>query len=184
MLVPKYRRKVIYGKLRKDIGKILRMLCDYKHVEIIEGHAMPDHIHMLVSIPPKLAVADFMGYLKGKSTLMIFERHANLKYKYGRRVFWAKGYYVNTVGGNEAKIRKYIQDQEMQDQMSDQLSFREYEDLFKNIGDLDDDSPEMPTDSRRKSKKATPNAVGVAHYAPLGAAGIMALIGPFCKPHV
>ena len=96
VLVPKYRRKVIYGKLRKDIGKILRRLCDYKHVEIIEAHAMPDHIHMLVSIPPKLAVADFMGYLKGKSTLMIFERHANLKYKYGRRVFWAKGYYVNT----------------------------------------------------------------------------------------
>ena len=96
VLVPKYRRKVIYGKLRKDIGKILRTLCDYKHVEIIEAHAMPDHIHMLVSIPPKLAVADFMGYLKGKSTLMIFERHANLKYKYGRRVFWAKGYYVNT----------------------------------------------------------------------------------------
>ena len=167
VLVPKYRRKVIYGKLRKDIGKILRMLCDYKHVEIIEGHAMPDHIHMLVSIPPKLAVADFMGYLKGKSTLMIFERHANLKYKYGRRVFWAKGYYVNTVGGNEAKIRKYIQEQEMQDQMSDQirkyiqeqemqdqmsdqLSFREYEDPFKNIADLDDDSPEIPTDSRRK----------------------------------
>ena len=137
VLVPKYRRKVIYGKLRKDIGKILRMLCEYKHVEIIEGHAMPDHIHMLVSIPPKLAVADFMGYLKGKSTLMIFERHANLKYKYGRRVFWAKGYYVNTVGGNEAKIRKYIQEQEMQDQMSDQLSFREYEDPFKNIADLD-----------------------------------------------
>ena len=99
VLVPKYRRKVIYGKLRKDIGKILRTLCDYKHVEIVEAHAMPDHIHMLVSIPPKLAVADFMGYLKGKSTLMIFERHANLKYKYGRRVFWAKGYYVNTVGG-------------------------------------------------------------------------------------
>lgn len=150
VLVPKYRRKVIYGKLRKDIGKILRMLCDYKHVEIIEGHAIPDHIHMLVSIPPKLAVADFMGYLKGKSTLMIFERHANLKYKYGRRVFWAKGYCVNTVGGNEAKIRKYIQEQEMQDQMSDQLSFREYEDPFKNIADLDDDSSEIPTDSRRK----------------------------------
>ncbi len=150
VLVPKYRRKVIYGKLRKDIVKILRMLCDYKHVEIIEGHAMPDHIHMLVSIPAKLAVADFMGYLKGKSTLMIFERHANLKYKYGIRVFWAKGYYVNTVGGNEAKIRKYIQDQEMQDQMSDQLSFREYEDSFKNIADLDDDSPDIPTDSRIK----------------------------------
>lgn len=112
VLVPKYRRKAIYGKLREDIGKILRMLCDYKHVEIVEAHAMPDHIHMLVSIPPKLAVADFMGYLKVKSTLMIFERHANMKYKYGRRVFWAKGYYVNTVGGNEAKIRKYIQDQE------------------------------------------------------------------------
>ena len=90
VLVSKYRRKTIYGKLRKDIGKILRMLCDYKQVEIIEAHAMPDHIHMLLSIPPKLAVADFMGYLKGKSTRMIFERHANLKYKYGRRVFWTK----------------------------------------------------------------------------------------------
>ena len=148
VLVPKYRRKVIYGKLRKDIGKILRMLCDYKHVEIIEAHAMPDHIHMLVSIPPKLAVADFMGYLKGKSTLMIFERHANMKYKYGRRVFWTKGYYVNTVGGNEAKIRKYIRDQEADDQMCDQLSFKEYEDPFKNVADFDDDdSPEVPADS-------------------------------------
>ena len=149
VLVPKYRRKVIYGKLRKDIGKILRLLCDYKHVEIIEAHAMPDHIHMLVSIPPKLAVADFMGYLKGKSTLMIFERHANMKYKYGRRVFWAKGYYVNTVGGNEAKIRKYIQEQEMNDQMSDQLSFKEYEDPFRKVEGFDDDSPEIPTDSGR-----------------------------------
>ena len=151
VLVPKYRRKTIYGRLRKDIGKILRMLCDYKHVEIIEAHAMPDHIHMLLSIPPKLAVADFMGYLKGKSTLMIFERHANLKYKYGRRVFWTKGYYVNTVGGNEAKIRKYIRDQEAEDQMCDQLSFKEYEDPFKNVADFDDgDSPEVPTDSMRK----------------------------------
>ena len=150
VLVPKYRRKVIYGKLRKDIGRILRMLCDYKHVEIIEAHAMPDHIHMLVSIPPKLAVADFMGYLKGKSTLMIFERHANMKYKYGRRVFWAKGYYVNTVGGNEAKIRKYIRDQEAEDQMCDQLSFKEYEDPFKNAELDDDDSPEVPADSVAK----------------------------------
>ncbi len=130
---------MIYGKLRKDIGKILRMLCDYKHVEIIEAHAMKDHIHMLVSIPPKLAVADFMGYLKGKSTLMIFERHANMKYKY-----------VNTVGGNEAKIRKYIQDQEIEDQMGDQLSFKEYEDPFKNVELDDDDSPEVPTDSTVK----------------------------------
>ncbi len=106
---------------------------------------------MLVSRPPKLAVADFMGYLKGKSTLMMFERHANLKYKYGRRVFWAKGYYVNTVGGNEARIRKYIQEQEFNDQMCDQLSFKEYEDPFKNAADLDDDdSPEVPADSMRK----------------------------------
>ena len=153
VLVPKYRRKVIYKRLRKDIGKILRTLCDYKHVEIIEAHAMPDHIHMLVSIPPKLAVADFVGYLKGKSTLMIFERHANMKDKYGRRVFWSKGYYVNTVGGNEAAIKRYIQDLEvndqMCDQMCDQLSFKEYEDLFKNVADFDeDDSPEIPTDSR------------------------------------
>ena len=150
VLVPKYRRKVIYGKLRKDIGKILRMLCDYNHVEIIETHAMSDHIHMLLSIPPKLAVADFMGYLKGKSTLMIFERHANMKYKYGRRVFWTKGYYVNTVGGNEAKIRKYIRDQEADDQMCDQLSFKEHEDPFKNVADFDDDdSPEVPTDTMK-----------------------------------
>ena len=153
VMVPKYRRKVIYKRLRKDIGKILRTLCDYKHVEIIEAHAIPDHIHMLVSIPPKLAVADFVGYLKGKSTLMIFERHANMKYKYGRRVFWSKGYYVNTVGGNEAAIKRYIQDLEvndqMCDQMCDQLSFKEYEDLFKNVADFDeDDSPEIPTDSR------------------------------------
>lgn len=101
VLVPKYRRKKIYQALRKDIGVILRKLCEYKKVEIIEAHAMPDHIHMLVSIPPKLAVSDFVGYLKGKSTLMIFELHANMKYKYGRRVFWTKGYYVNTVGGNK-----------------------------------------------------------------------------------
>ena len=98
IIIPKYRRKVVYGKLRKDIGEILRRLCDYKHVEIIEAHAMPDHIHMLLSIPPSLCVSEFMGYLKGKSTLMIFERHANLKYKYGKRTFWAKGYYVSTVG--------------------------------------------------------------------------------------
>ena len=99
----------MYGKLRKDIGEILRRLCDYKHVDIIEAHAMPDHIHMLLSIPPSICVSEFMGYLKGKSTLMIFERHAQLKYKYGRRTFWAKGYYVSTVGANKATIQKYIQ---------------------------------------------------------------------------
>ena len=133
VLVPKYRRKAVYGKLRKDIGAILRRLCDYKHVEIIEAHAMPDHIHMLLSIPPSICVSEFMGYLKGKSTLMIFERHAQLKYKYGRRVFWAKGYYVSTVGGNKAAIQKYIQDQETEDMVSDQLTFKEYEDPFAHI---------------------------------------------------
>ena len=111
----------------------MRRLCDYKHVEIIEAHAMPDHIHMLLSIPPSICVSEFMGYLKGKSTLMIFERHAQLKYKYGRRVFWAKGYYVSTVGGNKAAIQKYIREQETQDMVSDQLTFKEYEDPFAHI---------------------------------------------------
>ena len=133
VLVPKYRRKVVYGKLRKDIGAIIRRLCEYKHVEIIEAHAMPDHIHMLLSIPPSISVSDFMGYLKGKSTLMIFERHAQLKYKYGRRVFWAKGYYVSTVGGNKAAIEKYIREQETQDMIADQLTFKEYENPFAHI---------------------------------------------------
>ena len=130
VLVPKYRRKVIYGKLRKDIGKILRMLCDYKHVEIIEGHAMPDHIHMLVSIPPKLAVSQIMGYLKGKSSLMIFDRHANLKYKYGDRHFWARGYYVDTVGRNKKQIQEYIKQQLETDQIADQMSLKEFIDPF------------------------------------------------------
>ena len=151
VLVPKYRRKIIYQALRKDIGVILRKLCEYKKVEIIEAHAMPDHIHMLVSIPPKLAVSDFVGYLKGKSTLMIFERHANMKYKYGRRVFWTKGYYVNTAGGNKKAIQEYIRNQELEDQMMDQLSLKEYEDPFKDAKSIeDDDSPEIPADSRIK----------------------------------
>ena len=150
VLVPKYRRKIIYGKLRKDIGKILRQLCDYKHVEIIEAHAMPDHIRMLVSIPPKLAVSDFMGYLKGKSTLIIFERHANMKYKYGRRVFWCKGYYVSTVGANKKAVQEYIKNQETEDIMMDQLSFKEYEDPFKDVESDEDDSPEIPADSEMR----------------------------------
>ena len=146
VFIPKYRRKAIYGKLKKDIGGMLRRLCEFKHVEIIEAHAMPDHIHMLVSIPPKLSVSEFMGYLKGKSSLMIFERHANMKYKYGRRVFWAKGYYVSTVGANKAAIEKYIREQETEDQMSDQMSFKEYEDPFKDAGEdtADDESIEIP----------------------------------------
>ncbi|EQB97662.1 IS200/IS605 family transposase, partial [Photorhabdus temperata] len=101
---PKYRRKVIFASIRTGIGEILRDLCKYKGVEIIEGHLMSDHVHMLVSIPPKISVSSFMGYLKGKSSLMIFDKHANLKYKFGNRKFWSEGYYVSTVGLNEATI--------------------------------------------------------------------------------
>ncbi len=133
IIIPKYRRKVVYVKLRKDRGEILRRLCDCKHVGIIEAHAMPDHIHMLLSIPPSLCVSEFKGYLKGKSTLMIFERHANLKYEYGKRTFWAKGYYVSTVGLNKAIIQKYIRKQENEDMISDQITFKEYENPFSHI---------------------------------------------------
>ncbi|RAW90819.1 IS200/IS605-like element ISPlu5 family transposase [Photorhabdus laumondii] len=128
---PKYRRKVIFTRIRSSIGEILRDLCQYKGVEIIEGHLMPDHVHILVSIPPKISVSSFMGYLKGKSALMIFDKHANLKYKFGNRKFWSEGYYVSTVGLNEATIRKYIREQEKSDLMQDKLSTREHEDPFK-----------------------------------------------------
>lgn len=131
VFIPKYRRKEIYGKLRSDIGQIIRQLCQYKGVEIMEAHAMPDHIHMLVRIPPKIAVSNFMGYLKGKSSLMIFERHANLKYKYGNRNFWAKGFFVSTVGLDTEKVKQYIRDQEKEDMMQDNLSSKEYKDPFK-----------------------------------------------------
>ncbi len=127
---PKYRRKVIYNQIRKDVGEIIRTLCQYKGVEIHEGHLMPDHVHLLVSIPPKYSVSSVMGYLKGKSALMIFERHANLKYKYGNRHFWSEGYYVSTVGLNEETIRKYIAEQEQRDQAMDRLSVKEYKDPF------------------------------------------------------
>ena len=131
VFAPKYRRQVIiYGKIKADIGKILRQLCEIKDVEIIEAEACPDHIHMLVSIPPHMSVASFMGYLKGKSSLMIFDRHANLKYKYGNRHFWCRGYYVDTVGKNEKKIAEYVRNQLQEDLASDQLSFREYIDPF------------------------------------------------------
>ena len=131
VFIPKYRRKEIYGQIKSDIGKILRTLCEYKEVEIIEAYAMMDHIHMLVSIPPKLAVSSFMGYLKGKSSLMIFERHANLKYKYGNRNFWAKGYFVSTVGLKDEVVREYIRNQELEDMKEDKLTSKEYEDPFK-----------------------------------------------------
>ena len=131
VFTPKYHRKIIYGVLRAEIGKILRELCKRKDVEIIEAYAMPDHIHMLVSIPPNMTVSGFMGYLKGKSTMMIFERYAKLKYKYGSRHFWSRGYYVSTVGLNTAKIQKYIREQEKEDQIMDKLKTKEYVDPFK-----------------------------------------------------
>ena len=130
VFAPKYSRKVIYGKLRTDIGQILRKLCEQKGVEILEANAMPDHIHMLVSIPPHLSISQFMGYIKGKSTLMIFDRHANLKYKYGSRHFWCRGYYVDTVGRNEKVIREYIKNQTEEDYMQDQMSLKEFMDPF------------------------------------------------------
>ena len=130
VFAPKYRRQIIYGKLKADIGKILRTLCERKGVTIHEAEACPDHIHMLVSIPPKISVADFMGYLKGKSSLMIFDRYANLKYRYGNRKFWCRGYYVTTVGKNKKAIQEYIRNQLQEDYADDQLSIKEYVDPF------------------------------------------------------
>ena len=127
---PKYRRKIVYGKLKADIGKILRDLCDRKGVEIIEAECCKDHIHMFVRIPPKYSVSEVMGYLKGKSSLMIFDRHANLKYKYGNRHFWCRGYYVDTVGKNAKRIGEYIKNQLQEDITADQLTLKEYIDPF------------------------------------------------------
>ena len=126
----KYRRQIIYGKIKADIGAILRKLCDQKGVEIIEANSCKDHIHMLVSIPPKLSVSQFIGYLKGKSSLMIFDRHANLKYKYGNRQFWCKGYYIDTVGRNKKVIEEYIKNQIQEDLVYEQMSLKEYIDPF------------------------------------------------------
>jgi putative transposase len=127
----KFRRKAIFGELKVEIGKILRELCNWKQVNIIEAELCPDHVHMLVEIPPKMSVSSFVGFLKGKSTLLIFERHANLKYKYGNRSFWCRGYYVDTVGKNKEKIAEYIRTQLKEDQVSDQISMKEYLDPFK-----------------------------------------------------
>ena len=122
VFAPKFRRQIIYGKIKTDIGKILRKLCEMKGVEIVEANACPDHIHMVVEIPPSLSVAQFMGYLKGKSSLMIFDKHANLKYKYGNRHFWCRGYYVDTVGKNKAKIAEYIKHQLDEDRLGEQMT--------------------------------------------------------------
>ena len=130
VFVPKYRRQVIYGKIKADIGQILRKLCEWKGVEIIEAEACPDHIHLLVSIPPKISVSSFMGYLKGKSSLMIFDKHANLKYRYGNREFWCRGYYVDTVGKNKKAIAEYIRNQLQEDLAYEQMSIKELVDPF------------------------------------------------------
>ncbi|HDM0227258.1 IS200/IS605 family transposase [Lysinibacillus capsici] len=130
VFAPKYRRQIIYGQIKADIGRILRQLCERKGVEIIEATACPDHIHMLVSIPPKISVSSFVGYLKGKSSLMIFDRHANLKYKYGNRKFWCRGYYVDTVGRNRKIIQEYIKNQLQEDILEDQMTMKEFIDPF------------------------------------------------------
>jgi len=130
VFAPKYRRMVFYKNKRAEVGKILRKLCEWKGIKIIEAEVCPDHIHMLVSIPPYLSVAQFVGFLKSKSALQIFDRHANLKYKYGRRTFWARGYYADTVGRNEKVIKEYIKNQLEEDYMADQISLKEYIDPF------------------------------------------------------
>ena len=130
VFVPKYRRQVIYGKIKADIGKMLRKLCEYKQIEILEAEACKDHIHMLISVPPKYSISQIMGYLKGKSSLMIFEKYANLKYKYGNRHFWCRGFYVDTVGRNKKAIAEYIRNQLQEDKEAEQLSIKEYIDPF------------------------------------------------------
>ena len=130
VFTPKYRRKIIYNQYRESLREIIKLLCKYKGVEILEGHLMPDHVHLVLSIPPKLSVSAFMGYLKGKSALMMFDRHANLKYKFGNRHFWSEGYYVSTVGLNDATVAKYIREQEMHDIAMDKMSVKEYANPF------------------------------------------------------
>lgn len=132
VFTPKYRKKIIYNKLRRDIVQIIKDLCKWKGIEIIEGKAMPDHIHILVKIPPKMSISNFMGYLKGKSAMMIFARHGNLKYKFGNNNFWSTGYYVSTVGLNEATIAKYIKEQDTYDKMMDKISTKELNDPFRD----------------------------------------------------
>ena len=131
MCAPKFRRKEIYGTLKREMGMILRELSRRKEIEVISTETCPDHIHMYVSIPPKLSVSSFMGYLKGKSILIIFERHANLKYKYGNRTFWCRGFYVSTVGNNKTAVQRYVENQLKEDMMTDQITIKEYKDSFK-----------------------------------------------------
>ena len=126
----KIQKKNIYGQKREEIGKILRQICDWNEVKIIEAEVCPDHVHIFVEIPPKLAVSKFMGILKGKSSLIIFQRWSNLKYKYGQRSFWCRGYYVDTVGKNAKRIAEYVRNQLNEDMIYDQISIKEYQDPF------------------------------------------------------
>ena len=146
VFTPKYHRKIIYNQLRLDIQQIIKDLCKWKGIEIIEGHMIPDHVHLLLSIPPKYSISAVMGYLKGKSAMMTFEKHSNLKYKFGNRHFWATGYYVSTVGLNEATIAKYIREQEQHDIAMDKLSVKEYKDPFEEKG--------IQEENRNRRKKA------------------------------
>ena len=130
VFAPKYRRKIFFAEKRLEIREILRQLCQWKGVEIIEGEVCPDHIHMLVSIPPKMSVSGFMGYLKGKSALLIFQKYGNMKFAYRNREFWCKGYYVDTVGKNTKAIKEYISEQMKRDQESDQLAIFDPRDPF------------------------------------------------------
>ena len=143
VFAPKYRRQIVYGKMKGEIGKILRSFCERKEIEIIEAELCPDHIHMLISIPPKYSVSQIMGYLKGKSSLMIFDKFAHMKYKYGNRHFWCRGYYVDTVGRNQKKIAEYIRQQLQEDYQSDQLSLFESTDPFTG----------MPVNAGKKSPR-------------------------------
>ena len=130
VFAPKYRRKEIYGMYRVEIRKMIRILCQRKGINIVEAELCPDHIHMLIEIPPKYSVSQIVGYLKGKSSLMIFDKFANLKYRYGNRHFWCRGYYVDTVGKNEKKIAEYIRTQLQSDIVDDQMTLKEYIDPF------------------------------------------------------
>ncbi len=131
VFAPKYRRKVFYGQKRLEIGAILRQLCEWKNVRIVEAEVCPDHVHMLLEIPPKLSVASFVGFLKGKSSLLIYQKYANMKFKYRNREFWCRGYYVDTVGKNTEKIKEYIANQLAEDRIAEQMSITEMVDPFK-----------------------------------------------------
>ena len=131
VFAPKYRRRIIFGELKREIGAILRELCEWKKVKIVEAEMCPDHVHMLLEIPPKYSVSGFLGFLKGKSSLIIYERYANMKFKYRNREFWCRGYYVDTVGKNTEKIKEYIANQLKEDKLSEQISITEYIDPFK-----------------------------------------------------